>query len=159
MDRESINFEILRIAKEIVINEYVDRRAHVHNQWLVESDFLWKSQRLRLAYPPIPPYPTEQEVVERAKTLLAFLNSPQGMPGPVTTVNPPDVVEDVVPVKAIPAEVPVDEVIEDVETVAEAAAEASPVADAPAPVTEANEQQVKTFPSILKNFWNRDDKK
>lgn len=155
MDRESINFEILRIAKELVINEYVDRRAHVHNQWLVESDHLWKSQRLRLAYPPIPPYPTEKEVVERAKTLLAFLNSPQGMPNPVTTVNPPDVVEDVAPVTAISAEVPIDDTVEDVEPIVEQSTSVEP----PPPLKETQEQQVKTFPSILKNFWNRDDKK
>lgn len=61
------------MAKELIVNEYVDRRAELHNQWLVESDHLWRTQRLRLAYPPIPPYPTELDVVNRAQRLMMFL--------------------------------------------------------------------------------------
>jgi hypothetical protein len=67
--------EILKMAKEIVINEHVDQRAEVHNQWLLDSDLLWKSRKLRLAYPTIPPYPTEIDIVVRAKVLMDFLNS------------------------------------------------------------------------------------
>lgn len=69
------SLEILKIAKELVINEHIDRRAEIHNRWLVESEYLWKTRKLRLAYPSIPPYPTEIDIVLRAKTLMEFLNS------------------------------------------------------------------------------------
>lgn len=72
-DQSSINLEILRMARELVINEYTDRRAEVHNKWLVEAEHLWRSQRLRVAYPTIPPYPTEYDIVERAERLMKFL--------------------------------------------------------------------------------------
>jgi hypothetical protein len=65
--------EILKIARELVINEYIDRRAQEHNEWLEKSAELWKTQRLALAYPVIPPYPTEKEIIARAVTLMAFL--------------------------------------------------------------------------------------
>lgn len=74
MDYNAVNLELLRMAKELVINEYTDRRAEQHNQWLVESDYLWRNQRLRVAYPTIPPYPTEHEILERAKVLMDFVN-------------------------------------------------------------------------------------
>jgi hypothetical protein len=65
--------EILKIARELVINEYIDRRAQEHNEWLEKSAELWKTQRLALAYPVIPPYPTEKEIITRAVTLMEFL--------------------------------------------------------------------------------------
>lgn len=66
--------EILKMARELVINEYTDMRAQLHNQWLVESDKMWKTRKVRLAYPRIPPYPTEQDILDRANKLLNFVN-------------------------------------------------------------------------------------
>jgi hypothetical protein len=65
--------EILKMARELVINEYIDRRAQEHNEWLDKSTQMWKTNRVTLAYPTIPPYPTEKEIITRAKTLLQFL--------------------------------------------------------------------------------------
>jgi hypothetical protein len=70
---DPVTFEILKIAKELVINEYTDRRAEQHNKWLVESEHLWRTQRLRLAYPTIPPYPTEEDIIARAALMLEFV--------------------------------------------------------------------------------------
>jgi hypothetical protein len=72
-DSEKSLLEILRMARELVINEHTDRRAQLHNTWLYESNQLWQSRRMKLKYPDIPPYPTEQDVLERAQTLLKFL--------------------------------------------------------------------------------------
>ena len=68
-----VNLEILRIAKDLVINEYTDRRAQDHNKWLRESEEMWRSKQVKLPYPDIPPYPTEVDIVKRAQTLFAFL--------------------------------------------------------------------------------------
>lgn len=72
----SINLEILKMAKDIVINAYVDRRAQIHNDWLAKSDELWQKSKQRLRYPDIPPYPTELDIVERAKIMSDFMNRP-----------------------------------------------------------------------------------
>lgn len=61
------------MAKELVTNEYVDIRAQLHNQWLVDSSKLWVARRMRLPYPDIPPYPTETDIIERAHKLLDFV--------------------------------------------------------------------------------------
>jgi hypothetical protein len=65
--------EILKMARELTINEYIDRRAQEHNEWLDKSAELWKTQRVSLAYPVIPPYPTEKEIIGRARALMEFL--------------------------------------------------------------------------------------
>jgi hypothetical protein len=70
---DQTRLEILKMARELVINEYVDRRAQEHNEWLDKSTTLWQTSRMKLAYPVIPPYPTENDIVNRAKTLLEFL--------------------------------------------------------------------------------------
>ena len=67
--------EVLKLARDLVINEHTDRRAHIHNQWVFDSEFLLKTKRVRLQYPPIPPYPTEAHIIERAQSLLDFLNN------------------------------------------------------------------------------------
>ena len=79
---DSKNLEILRMARELVINEHTDRRAEMHNQWLAESNELWRTRRIRLAYPSIPPYPTENDIIARAQVLLDFLtvSSPANAP-------------------------------------------------------------------------------
>lgn len=71
------NIELLRLAKELAYSDYNNRKAELHNQWLAESDLAWKRHRLKVAYPPIPPFPTEQEIMDRALNLIEFLNTPR----------------------------------------------------------------------------------
>lgn len=73
LNYDPVYLEILRMAKELAIQEYKDVRAQDHNKWLVESEHLWRTQRLRLAYPTIPTPPTEKDVIARAQILLNFL--------------------------------------------------------------------------------------
>ena len=79
--------EALKIAREIVMSDYTNRRADLHNQWLFESDNLWKTQRVRLSYPSIPPYPTETEIVERAKLMIDFVEHVQPVVQPEPMVE------------------------------------------------------------------------
>jgi hypothetical protein len=71
---DPVALEILKMARELVINEYTDKRAQDHNKWLANSELLWKTNKVRLPYPDIPPYPTEIEIVKRAQVLMDFLN-------------------------------------------------------------------------------------
>jgi hypothetical protein len=61
------------MAKEVVNNEYVDIRGRMHNQWVVDSDRLWQTEKKKLEYPKFPPYPSEEEIVKRARILENFL--------------------------------------------------------------------------------------
>lgn len=72
---KTIYFELLKMAKEVVVNEYIDRRAQDHNQWLADAEIAWKLRRVRIPYPTIPPYPTEKEIVARAQTLYDFIEN------------------------------------------------------------------------------------
>jgi hypothetical protein len=98
--------EILKMAKEIVINEHVDQRAEVHNQWLLDSDLLWKSRKLRLAYPTIPPYPTEIDIVVRAKVLMDFLNSGTHTQQTIHNVDQKEIKEESIEMVASPDDLP-----------------------------------------------------
>ena len=70
---DEASFEILKMARDLVINEYIDKRAEMHNRWLVESDVLWNASKLALPYPSIPPYPTEMDILDRARVLIDFV--------------------------------------------------------------------------------------
>lgn len=71
------NLELLRLAKELAYSDYNNRKAELHNQWLAESDLAWKKHRLKVAYPQIPAFPTEGEIMNRAMKLIEFLNTPR----------------------------------------------------------------------------------
>ncbi len=68
--------ELLRMARELVINEYIDKRAQDHNAWLAQSDVAWKTKGVKLPYPAFPPYPTEAYIIARANALEQYLNRP-----------------------------------------------------------------------------------
>lgn len=71
---DPIALEILKMARELVLNEYTDKRAQDHNKWLADFETVWKNTRIRLPYPDIPPYPTETEIVKRAQVLMDFIH-------------------------------------------------------------------------------------
>lgn len=102
---DPVNLEILRMAKEIVINEYTDRRAQDHNTWLKNSEELWRTKKQKLPYPEIPPYPTEYDIVKRAQILFGFLKDNQievESPAPAEPIVEPvaePIVEDTKPIE------------------------------------------------------------
>lgn len=72
---DPVKLEILKMVKDLVLSEHQDRRAQDHNRWLAESEQTWRTQRSRLPYPTIPPYPTEKEIINRAQEVLEFLST------------------------------------------------------------------------------------
>lgn len=69
--------EIIKMARELLNEEYINRRAQDHNKWLVESDRIWKLHRINLPYPPFASYPTDEEIVAKATVLYEFVNKPK----------------------------------------------------------------------------------
>lgn len=72
-----INVRLLELAKELLIMEYNDRKAQDHNRWLLESEKAWRVSRTRLEHPPFPPFPTHDDIVQRAKSLQGFVQAHQ----------------------------------------------------------------------------------
>jgi hypothetical protein len=73
IENTPIALELIKISKELVINEYTDKRAQEHNKWLINSEKLWKFNKVNLPYPDIPPYPTENDIIKKAQILMDFL--------------------------------------------------------------------------------------
>lgn len=71
------NLELLRLAKELAYADYNNRRANIHNQWVVDNDRMQRTHKVNVPYPSIPQYPTEDEIISRAKKLIDFLNHPR----------------------------------------------------------------------------------
>ena len=93
--------EILRMAKEILFNEYVDKKAQLHNQWLADSDVAWRTRRMRLPYPVFPPYPDNEMIIARALQLERFLNSQPDTEEKPIAAKEPVKVEEVQPVEKV----------------------------------------------------------
>lgn len=67
--------ELLRMAKDMLFNEYIDRKAQLHNKWLAEADVAWKTRRVRIPYPAFPPYPDNDMIIAKVIQLERFLVS------------------------------------------------------------------------------------
>lgn len=68
--------ELLKVAKQILIQDYDAMRGTNHQQWLRESQVAWKTKGVLIAYPTAKLFPTEQEVVAKALELYNNLNQP-----------------------------------------------------------------------------------
>jgi predicted secreted protein len=75
--RNPTNLELLQLAKELAYSDYNNRRANIHNQWLADNETMLRTRRVSVPYPAIPPYPDEEEIIQRAKRLIDFLNQPR----------------------------------------------------------------------------------
>jgi hypothetical protein len=73
MGDSNINLELIKISKEMLVDQYIDKKTQNHNKWIVESDYWWKLNKTILEYPLFPPYPTEKEIIEKAKILASFV--------------------------------------------------------------------------------------
>lgn len=76
--------ELLKRARQILIQEYTAMRNQQHQQWLRESAMSWKTKGVLIAYPPAKMFPTEQEVVDKA---LELFNRSQQPVAPTQTVS------------------------------------------------------------------------
>jgi len=70
--------ELLKMARVLLNEEYINRRAEDHNKWLADCDVAWREQRIKLPYPPFAPYPSEEQIVSKALTLYEFINPNSG---------------------------------------------------------------------------------
>ena len=72
---KNIRLEVLKMTRDIVLEEFMERKVAAHTKWLSDSEKLWSNHRQILPYPVTPIYPDEEVIRERAKTLLDFIEN------------------------------------------------------------------------------------
>lgn len=73
LSQAQLRLQVLELARDLLHNTYVDQKAHRHNEWSASAEIAWKSQGVKLPYPPFPPYFDEKDVIDKASKLLAFV--------------------------------------------------------------------------------------
>ena len=67
--------ELLKLARNLLNEEYVKARADEYSQWVRDCDAAWREQGIKLPYPALPPMPSESDVVARALKLYNYVNA------------------------------------------------------------------------------------
>ena len=69
-----IRLELLKMAKDMLVEDYFGRREMISNQWQTQVE----SSRLKGETPPnhpgFPDYPTEEQIVQKATQLNNFVS-------------------------------------------------------------------------------------
>ena len=68
--------KVITIARELVLQDYHEKRAWLHDRWLDDSEKIWAAHKILLSYPEFPAYPTEQEIMATARDILDHLRNP-----------------------------------------------------------------------------------
>ena len=76
MTESERKFEILKMARQLVHDEYINKRAEEHNQWVAHNAHAIRTTRRGIPYPPFTRHPTEADIVARARALYEFVAEP-----------------------------------------------------------------------------------
>ena len=99
MSEAARKFEILKMARQLVHDEYINKRAEEHNRWVAQNAHAIRTTRQGIPYPPFTRHPTEADIVARARSLYEFVADPAPavreepivMPAPI--ILEPEVIE------------------------------------------------------------------
>lgn len=126
--------ELLKMARELLNDEYLNRRAEQHNKWLVVDDKMKRTHGINVPYPEFVPFPSEKAIIKKARALYEFIDQDADLM-PDSEVRPtiesiPDLLPDLLPdliYEPIPEPIP--EPVVESDTVPEHVAESEPVSD------------------------------
>jgi hypothetical protein len=82
MDRlESYNLDLntlraITVVRELALRDYHEKRAWLHDRWVKDSESIWKSNKVILSYPDLPPYPSEAELFAAAREVIELMKNP-----------------------------------------------------------------------------------
>lgn len=111
IDSARRRFEVLKIARDLLNEQYLAQRHESHSKWLADSEAHYKSTGGLLPYPALAPYPSESDIINKAASLYKYVETGTVQPPPlspreaqaISRVSPsPDTVP-VPPVTAEPA--------------------------------------------------------
>lgn len=70
-----IRLELLKMAKEMLEQDYHSQKEMLRQVWEMEVSRANEAKQPIPKHPIIPPFPTASEVIEKAKTLNAFVSN------------------------------------------------------------------------------------
>jgi len=70
-----IRLELLKMAKDMLSEEYHGKRESVSNEWHSQVEVAKLNGGIVPNHPGFPPYPTEQDVVKKAQELNGFVSN------------------------------------------------------------------------------------
>ena len=86
-EKNKQKIELIKKARQQLNQEYLDQRTKDYTNWEIACDLAWKTNGTKLAFPPIPAFPTEDDVVARALVLYTAIYPPVFAPEP-TPITP-----------------------------------------------------------------------
>jgi hypothetical protein len=69
-----IRLELLKMAQSMLTDDYMFKRTAVENQWNAQVDAARIACQPPPELPPLPPYPTETDVIKKATELNSFVS-------------------------------------------------------------------------------------
>ena len=70
-----IRLELLKLAKDMLEQDYFAKREVSHNNWQVSSENARLAGVQLPTQPDLPPYPSEQDVITKAQSLNTFVSN------------------------------------------------------------------------------------
>jgi hypothetical protein len=74
MNDTNLHIEVLKIARDLLMDEYVELVNQSEERWAAESALYWRAQQIMVDYPALPAPPSVDRILEKAEQLLAFFN-------------------------------------------------------------------------------------
>jgi len=69
-----IRLELLKMAKDMLVEDYYGARERISNEWALKADIAKTNGNIIPDHPGYPAYPTEAEIIAKAATLNGFVS-------------------------------------------------------------------------------------
>jgi hypothetical protein len=70
-----IRLELLKMARDMLGDDYFGKRETISNQWSTDCETAKINGQEPPKHPGYPPFPSEQEIINKAKTLNDFVSN------------------------------------------------------------------------------------
>ena len=70
-----IRLELLKMSKEMLEQEYYSKKEKITNDWQMKLEWEREHGKVPSAHPAIPAFPTEEQVMDKAKALNDFVSN------------------------------------------------------------------------------------
>lgn len=71
----AIRLEVLKMAQELLMNKYYEDKEIINSKWHMDCDEAKLKDIPIPNQPKFPPFPTENQIIEKAKTFNDFISN------------------------------------------------------------------------------------
>ena len=82
-----IRLELLKMAKDMLSDEYYSKKEIISNQWSTKVEESKINGTPSPEHPGFPPFPTEEEIVKKAEALNQFVSQTNPTPQPEVKIK------------------------------------------------------------------------